>query len=87
MDGAPCHTSGELKIPDNIRIIKLPPYSPELNPSENMWDEMREKWFGNCVFNSMNAVEKRMVQALQAIESDPQTVKSITGWNWILSSI
>jgi len=76
-----------LKYPTIFESLNFLPYSPELNPSENMWDEMREKWSGNCVFNSMNAVEKRMVQALQAIESDPQTVKSITGWNWILSSI
>lgn len=87
MDGAPCHRSGTLRIPHNIQILRLPPYSPELNPAENMWDEIREKGFRNCVFRDMKAVEERLIQSLQEIESDPDRVKSITGWKWIVSSI
>jgi transposase len=30
-----------------MRLIFLPPYSPELNPVEHLWDEIREKWFPN----------------------------------------
>jgi putative transposase len=44
-DGAPCHSKGKLKLPDNIMLETLPPYSPDLNPSENMWDEIRETFF------------------------------------------
>lgn len=87
MDGAPCHGSETLKIPDNIRILKLPPYSPQLNPSENMWDEMREKYFKNCVFKDMDAVEDRLMYALSALESNKDIVKSITGWDWITTPI
>ncbi len=87
MDGAPCHRSGDLKIPENIQLLELPPYSPELNPSENMWAEMREKWFGNCVFESMDGVVDKLVEALQALEKDPKSIKSITGWDWIISNI
>jgi hypothetical protein len=86
MDGAPCHRSGELKIPGNIRILDLPPYSPQLNPSENMWDEIREKWFGNCVFGNMDGVIDRLVEALRALEKDPGRIKGITGWDWIIGS-
>jgi transposase len=87
MDGAPCHRSGILKIPKNIEILNLPPYSPQLNPQENIWEEMREKWFGNTVFRDMEAVKQRMVEALLILENDPKRIKSITGWQWILNAI
>ena len=37
LDGAGWHGSAELEVPDNITLLKLPPYSPELNPMENVW--------------------------------------------------
>jgi len=86
-DGASCHKSKDLVIPNNIKLLPLPPYSPILNPQENIWDEMREKWFGNCVFRDMDAVEERMISALLALEKDHQLVKSITGWDWILNAL
>ena len=87
MDGASCHGSGKLHIPKNIEILKLPPYSPILNPQENIWDEMREKWFANHVFRNMDAVENQMVTALLALESDPNRIKSITAWPWITKAL
>lgn len=63
MDGAASHRHSGLKVPDNILIVYLPPYSPELNPVEHLWDDMREKFFCNRVFDSMVAVEKRLVEA------------------------
>jgi hypothetical protein len=53
LDGAPNHRSGELAVPDNIRLLHLPPYSPELNPKENLWDEIRKKIFKNYALKSM----------------------------------
>jgi transposase len=47
LDGAPNHRCGDLTLPDNISLPFLPPYSPELNPKENLWDEIREKIFKN----------------------------------------
>ena len=55
-DGAPCHSPGALNIPDTMTVRTLPPYSPQLNPVENIWDDMREKFFANIVFESMDAV-------------------------------
>ena len=54
----------------------LPPYSPQLNPVEHMLDEIREKWFANEVFNSLDAVEDRLVEALVALENDQELVAS-----------
>ena len=47
LDGAPNHRCGDLVVPDNVMLLYLPPYSPELNPKENLWDEIREKIFKN----------------------------------------
>jgi hypothetical protein len=44
LDGAGWHTSPRLKVPDNIALLPLPPYSPELNPLENVWEFMRGNW-------------------------------------------
>ena len=45
LDGAPNHRCSDLAVPNNITLLYLPPYSPELNPKENLWDEIREKIF------------------------------------------
>lgn len=82
-DGAPCHRGGKLVTPKNIRLLFLPPYCPQLNPSENMWDEIREKFFGNTSFPSMNELEKHLVKAALYYENSPQTVKSISNWGWM----
>jgi hypothetical protein len=63
VDGASFHVSKELRILKNIRFHRLPAYSPELNPVEHLWDEIREKSFPNCVFSEMKA-------ALAQLEKD-----------------
>jgi len=50
---------------------------------EHIWDEIREKWFANEVFNSLEAVEDRLVEALVALENDQELVASTTGFDWI----
>ena len=47
VDQAGWHISHKLQLPENIRMIKLPPRSPELNPVEHIWEELREKNFAN----------------------------------------
>ncbi len=88
MDGAPCHNEGVLlSIPENIVILKLPPYSPQLNPAENMWDEIREKFFGNVSFASMAELESRLVESVRYYEGSQAVVRSISGWGWILKDL
>ena len=55
-----------LNIPANLWIVLLPPYSPELNPVEHIWDEVREKYFGNLVFDSLDALEDHLETALRS---------------------
>ncbi len=86
-DGAPCHSPGVLNIPANMMVVKLPPQSPNLNPKENGWDDMREKFFHNLVFNSMQAVENQLIIACNFYESHPEIIHSIAAWNWIIADL
>jgi hypothetical protein len=85
VDGASSHVSKDLTIPENIRLHRLPPYSPELNPMEHLWDEIREKSFPNSVFSQMKAVVEQLAKDLPALASDTERVKSISAWPWIIS--
>jgi transposase len=74
LDGAPNHRCGNLAVPNNITLLHLPPYSPELNPKENLWDELREKIFKNHALKSMDAVRAKLKQAILYIERNPKLV-------------
>lgn len=87
VDGAPSHRAIRLKVPENMALIRLPPYSPELNPVEHLWDEMREKGFANRVFDSMGAVITQMLISLSKWKASPEAVQSLSGWPWILESL
>jgi transposase len=85
LDGAGWHTAKALKVPENIKLLPLPPYSPQLNPMENIWDEIREKWFPNKVFGNLDAVIELLVEALYTMENDQKRVQKIAGFDWIIN--
>jgi transposase len=87
LDGAPNHRCGDLAVPDTITLLYLPPYSPELNPKENLWDEIREKIFKNYALKSMDAVRAKLKQAVLYIERNPKLVRSITSFPYIVNSL
>jgi len=87
LDGAPNHRCGDLALPANISLLFLPPYSPELNPKENLWDEIREKIFKNYALKSIHAVRTKLKQAVLYIERNPKIVKSITSFPYIVKSL
>ena len=84
LDGASWHSSGALITPSNMRLLPLPPYAPELNPVEHIWDELREKCFHNKVFDSLDALEDDLAMGLVAMESMPAVIESITACPWII---
>ena len=86
-DGAGWHKSKILKIPKNIKMLFLPSYSPELNPVENIWDELREKFFGNLVFDSHESLERQLVAGLRTLELNKNVTRSIVAWPWIINSL
>jgi transposase len=87
VDGAPSHRATHLHVPANMALVRLPPYSPELNPTEHLWDEIREKHFANRVFDSMGAVITQALAALVQWETSPELVQSLAGWPWILQAL
>lgn len=82
-DGAAWHKSNELKIPENIEIIFIPPYTPEMNPIEQIWKEIRKIGFRNEVFQTLDKVIERLCYSINLITND--LIKSITLREWILS--
>jgi transposase len=85
VDGASSHKSKELVVPENVRLIPLPGYSPELNPQEHIWDEVREKAFPNLVLDEMAVVVERLKNGMGALASDAERVRRIAAWPWIVS--
>ena len=83
LDSAGWHKARRLVIPANVRLVPLPPYSPQLNPVEHLWDEIREKWFPNKVFRSLDAVEDTLVEALVELENAPARLHALMGFEWI----
>ncbi len=81
-DGAAWHKSVALVVPDNIHLIHIPPYTPEMNPIEQVWREIRTRGFRNEVFQTLEKVIDRLCCTIRSIT--PETIRSITGREWIL---
>jgi len=82
MDRASWHTENSTGKWKNIIPMFQPPYSPELNPVENVWHHIREDGgFKNKTFNSLKEVELKLAEELKKL--DEKTVKSITLYKWI----
>ena len=83
LDGAGWHHAQELRVPPSIRLLPLPPYSPELNPVEGIWDHLRENHFANRVMTSLEEVEELLCQALHQLILQPDSVCSMTNYPWL----
>ncbi len=70
-----------------MALIFLPPYSPQLNPVEHIWESIREGCFRNEVFNSIEGVENQLMQSLATIENNPASVANMTGFPLVISII
>jgi hypothetical protein len=84
MDSASWHTTNKLVLPENITILPLPPYSPELNPVEHIWDYIREqKEFNNYAFDSLDAVDKRLGDSLNDLHKEKNELISMCNFKWL----
>ena len=81
-DQAGWHTSEKLDLPDNISIVLLPPKSPELNPTENTWQFMRENWLSNRVFKSGDDIVEHCCYAWNKLVAQPWRIMSIGLRDW-----
>ena len=84
LDGAGWHRSNDLEIPANISLLRLPPYSPELNPMENVFAFLKGNFLANQVFSTVDDVRSAIANAWQRFLSDPDRIKSITSREWAI---
>ena len=87
MDSASFHSDINVIDIDNISIVHLPAYSPELNPVEHLWDYLRENYFGNRYWETIDELEIYLVNILKDVHKEKATLKSLTGFEWINQEI
>jgi transposase len=79
-DQAGFHPRPEAAVPARIHLLPLPPYSPELNPVEGLWDQLRDA-LGNRLFRTLEALESAVIQALRPFwESRDKVLSLVFGW-------
>lgn len=76
------HEGGKLTLPDNISLLHLPTYSPELNPVENIWQFLRQNYLSNRVFADFNAIVDACCEAWNALMAMPERITSIATRSW-----
>ena len=86
LDGAGWHTSHVLEQPDNITLLCLPPYSPELNPVENVWEYLRKNNLALRVYDTYDAIVDACCNAWSDLIAAPARVASITRRRWAVVS-
>jgi hypothetical protein len=84
-DGAPGHRD-ERVARIGVPLIALPPYSPELNPAERLFEAIRAEIEGE-LYDDLAAKCARVEAILAAWDANPDRVRSLTGWPWILDAL
>jgi hypothetical protein len=82
LDGAGYHVAADLDIPANITLLHLPPYSPELNPIENVWEYLRGNKLAITVFDNYDHIVEKCCAAWNFFASDSDAIASITTRTW-----
>jgi hypothetical protein len=82
LDQAGWHTSPKLRVPENISLLQLPAYAPELNPVENLWEFLRQNLLSHRVWHSYDAIVDACCDAWTTLMRMPERVTSITTRTW-----
>lgn len=82
LDGAGWHGSDALAIPDTITLVTLPPYAPELNPVENVWQYLRQNKLAIRLYETYDAIVEACCQAWNDLIAQPDKIASITAREW-----
>lgn len=83
-DGAAWHKSKTLEVPENIVLFHIPLYTPEMNPIEQIWKEIRKRGFRNEIFVSLEKVMDRLCDTIRNLSAD--LIMSVTGRKWIIEA-
>jgi len=81
LDRAGWHISGNLSVPENVTLVPLPPYSPELNPGERVWLYLRERHLSHRLLANYTAIVDALCQACNALTS--ARLRSLTAYPYI----
>jgi len=84
LDNGAFHRAKSLRIPDNIGLVFLPPYSPELNPAENMWEILKRE-FTNKLHKTLDDVSEFITRELSKLTE--KSVKKTCGFGYVFSDI
>jgi hypothetical protein len=83
-DGAPSHRAEEVRAA-GLPLVSLPPYSPELNPAERVFEEIR-RWVEGRVYPTIEAKVAAVEEFLTKLDAEPARVRSLAGWDWITTA-
>lgn len=83
IDGAGWHRAGELVVPDNLSLLCLPPYSPELNAQENIWQYLRQNYLAGRIFDAYDAIVDACCDAWNALIAETGRIASIATRDWL----
>ena len=86
LDGAPSHTSGQVELPENVSLMRLPSYSPELNPVERWFQEFRRA-LSNKTFETVELLQEALTKVLAPYWRVPARLRSLTGFSWWVEAI
>ena len=78
LDGTGWHSARALRVPDNLTLVPLPPYAPEMNPVENVWAHLRANRFAISVLDTYEDILARCCGAGNFFPDDPERVRAIT---------
>jgi len=81
LDNAGWHGPANLKVPDGIRLIHLPPYSPELQPAETLWSVVDEP-IVNKHIATIEELDAKIANQCVALVEQPEQIQSRTNFHW-----
>jgi hypothetical protein len=88
LDGAGWHQQGgRLKVPNNLSLLPLPPYAPELNPVENVWEYLRANRLAITVWDTAEQILDACCEAWNALINEPGRIASIATRPWATVTI
>mgnify|MGYP001575140900 CR=1 FL=1 len=83
IDGAGWHISDSLVVPENITLLRLPSYSPELNAQENIWQYLRQNYLAGTLFKEYDDIVDGCCKAWNALLATSGKIKSIASRDWL----
>ena len=86
LDGAPSHRSEEIVCPENVDLLPLPAYSPELDPVERWFQEFRRE-LSNKAFETVELLQEALGQVLWPYWEDPSRLRGLTGFSWWVEAV